>query len=119
MVTLEVHEVTCRLYLFVKVGHHFLCNFFLNCSFDRNVSAFSSCEVATHRLSVAIGLVNSRAMDEKRMEKDDISFFHQQIDLFSLEIFILLDSKISLIDFTYFRVGVVIEAPFVRFREDM
>lgn len=75
--------------------------------------------MAAHRFSVAIRLVNPGAVNEKRMEKDDISFLHKQIYLFSLEVLILLDAEIGLVYFAYFRVGVIIETSLMRFREDM
>lgn len=53
------------------------------------------------------------------MEEHNVSFLHQQIDLLSSEFLIFLDAKVSLIDLSIFRVGVVIESALVGLGENM
>lgn len=59
-------------------------------------------------------------MDEQRMEENNISLLHLQVDSVILKLLICLDAEISFVDVSVpIRILVVVESSLVGFREDV
>lgn len=69
--------------------------------------------MATHRFSKALRFVFARAVNEQRMEENNVSFFHLQVDSVVLKLLVSFNAEVSFIYITFLRIFVVIKSAFM------
>jgi len=104
---------------FCGVAHDLLADQLLHGALDGHVLALRGGEVAAHGLSEALAPVLPRAVDEERVEEDDVALLHGQVDPVVLELLVLLDAEVGLVDLAVVGVVVLVEAPLVSPGQDV